>query len=148
MTDQFNLRVFTSDRFTIDHSSECRIPGYLVVRTRGPATSLAELPEEDAGALGELLARATRAIERVTAAERVYCLVFAELDRRLHVHLFPRTAWLLEEYRDATDSGARPVNGPLLFEWARTRYAGPADPPPQAGSIPDACQALRSCLRM
>ncbi len=91
MNDIADLRILENDLFTIDHSCSCAVPGYVVVRLTGSATSLSELAPATAQALGELLARATRAIEEAVGADRVYCLSFAELDRRLHFHLFPRT---------------------------------------------------------
>jgi len=82
-------------------------------------------------------------IEVTVGADRVYCLSFAELDRRLHFHLFPRTPWLLEEYWRATDSRELPINGPLVFEWAHTSLVAGASVPPHAGSVAGACAVLR-----
>lgn len=140
------LRVFDDGRTTVEQSASCTIGGYVIVRLAGEAESLGDLGEDDAATLGRLLARVTAALETVVGADRVYCLVFAEVDRRLHVHLFPRTPWLLEAYWSATGTRHEPVNGPLLFEWARTTYVAdgrlPAGP-----SLVEICDALRSHLR-
>lgn len=146
MAGQSTLRVFEDDHFTIDHSDFCVVPGYLVVRLRGPATSLSELTPHVARALGELLSRAVQAIEEAVGADRVYCLTFAELDRRLHFHLFPRTAWLRDEYWRATNSEREPINGPALFEWARSAYEKGTSLPAQEDALSRVCEKLRRHL--
>ena len=147
MSSAADLRVLDNELFTIDHASDCAVPGYVVVRLKEAATSLSELGPHTAHALGPLLASAARAIEAAVGADRVYCLSFAELDRRLHFHLFPRTGWLLERYWRATDRRHEPINGPLVFEWARTALAAGTALPAQAGSIAGAFAALRARLR-
>jgi len=130
--------LFEDDRFTLEPSAECPIPGYLVLRLKGEATSLAQLPEETAMALGEMLARAVKAVEAAVQAERVYVLSFCEVDRRLHFHLFPRTAWLLKEYFKANFNANEPIDGPMLFAWARGAF-GPGSHTPKV--TPDAAAA-------
>jgi diadenosine tetraphosphate (Ap4A) HIT family hydrolase len=138
--------IVKNDLFTLEKSSECAVPGYLVLRLKGGETSLAELAPETARALGEMLARAAKAIEAAVGAERVYVLSFCEVDRRLHFHLFPRTAWLLTEYARAGIGAGGPVDGPVLFSWARRTYAHSGDlPGGMAG--PDAVAAgIRASL--
>ncbi len=96
--------------------------------------------------MGEILARAAKAIEEAAGAERVYVLSFCEVDRRLHFHLFPRTAWLLAEYRRTNPRQAGAVNGPMLFEWARKTYAQAGDLPAGAGTPAAAAAAVRAAL--
>lgn len=139
-------RVFEDEHFTADQCETCAVPGYLILRLKGPAASLAGLDPVSARRLGEMLARAARVIEEATSAERVYCLAFAEIDPRLHFHLFPRTRAVLEAYWRATGSEGDPVNGPKLFEWARTAIV-PGKPIP--AGIPDVapvCALLRRRL--
>ncbi len=147
MTDAGDLEIFADELFTVAHCPSCAVPGYVIARLLDGSTSLAELPAGTAQALGALLSKTVRAIETTVGADRVYCLSFAELDRRLHFHLFPRTAWLLEEYWRATGSREEAVNGPVLFEWARTSLAPGVGLPAGAGSVADACTALRAQLR-
>jgi diadenosine tetraphosphate (Ap4A) HIT family hydrolase len=116
------MMIYEDETFSLERSSECSIPGYLILRLKGPATSLAELKPDQAKTLGEMLAAAARAIEAAVKPERVYVLSFCEVERRLHFHLFPRTAWLLKEYFKANDCANDPVNGPRLFEWARKTF--------------------------
>ncbi len=144
MSDSGDLSVFADGRLTVEHSASCVVPGYVIVRLMDASTSLAELAPPTAEALGRLLAAVAGAIESTIGADRVYCLSFAELDRRLHFHLFPRTPWLLEAYWRATGSRGMPINGPLLFEWARTTLVPGARLPEGAGSVREACAALRA----
>jgi diadenosine tetraphosphate (Ap4A) HIT family hydrolase len=116
------------------------------LRVKGEATGLAEQAVEAAQALGEMLARAARAIEEAVGAERVYVLSFCEIDRRLHFHLFPRSAWLLKEYHKANFNANEPIDGPMLFAWARGAF-GPGSHLPK--NTPDAAAAgatIRSIL--
>ncbi len=139
-------RVFEDDAFTLDQSDACLVPGYLVLRLHDRASSLADLAPARARALGALLSVAARALEQVVGADRVYCLSFCEIDRRLHVHLFPRTRWLLEAYWRATGTEGEPVNGPLLFEWARTTLVPGAALPAETRDIAAVCARLRATL--
>ncbi len=139
-------RVLEDDLFTVDHSDACLVPGYVIVRLKGPATALGRLAPEVAARLGETLARVARAIEESVDAERVYCLAFAEIDPRLHFHLFPRTRALLEAYRAATGTAGAPVNGPALFEWARTTIVPGSPLPPGLPDAATVAAALRRAL--
>ncbi len=141
------MLIFEDEMFSLAQSTECPIPGYLIIRVKGQATSLAQLPAETAKELGEMLAWAAKAIETAVGAERVYVLSFCEVDPRLHFHLFPRTAWLLKEYFKANDCANDPVNGPMLFEWARSAF-GPGSRMPQGTpDIETVCETLREILK-
>ncbi len=140
------LRVFEDEHFTVEQCATCAVPGYLIVRLKGPAGSLAELDAGSASRLGVTLARVAAAIEEATAAERVYCLAFAEIDPRLHFHLFPRTRAVLEAYWSATGTRGKPVSGPRLFEWARTAIVPGQPRPASLGSVDGTCAELRGRL--
>ncbi len=71
-----------------------------------------------------------RPSKQAVGAERVYVLSFCEVDRRLHFHLFPRTAWLLKEYFKANFNANEPIDGPMLFAWARGAF-GPGSHMPK-----------------
>ena len=138
--------VWDDEFCTVEQAGFCAVPGYLILRVKLPASSWADLPQDAARAVGERLARVTSAIETVTRAERVYCLSFGELDRRLHFHLFPRTAAILADYWRATGTENVPVNGPAVFEWARaTRVPGTGEPS-GASEVADVCESLRAYL--
>ncbi len=140
------LRVFEDDLFVLDHVDTCAVPGYLVLRLKAPAHSLADLTWQAAQRLGVMLGRAVRAIEAATGADRVYCLSFCELDRRLHFHLFPRSRWVLERYWEATGTTQEPINGPAVFEWARGHLVASSDVPEGAPGVADVCGTLRMQL--
>jgi diadenosine tetraphosphate (Ap4A) HIT family hydrolase len=141
------LMIFEDEMFSLEQSAACPMPGYLILRLKGPETSLAQLAPETATLLGTMLACSAKAIEQAVKAERVYVLSFCEVDPRLHFHLFPRSAWLLKEYFKANDCANDPVNGPMLFEWARGAF-GPGSRLPEG--TPDsgiACGIIREILK-
>jgi diadenosine tetraphosphate (Ap4A) HIT family hydrolase len=139
--------IFEDEIFTLEQSAECSIPGYLILRLKGPETSLAQLRPETATQLGVMLQRAAQAIERAVAAERVYVLSFCEVEPRLHFHLFPRPAWLLGEYVKANGCAAEPVDGPALFAWARRQF-GPGSRMPKGAPDNESVRlALREMLK-
>jgi diadenosine tetraphosphate (Ap4A) HIT family hydrolase len=74
------------------------------------------------------LSRACRLVESVLEPERLYVGRFGEGSGEIHFHVFPRTAWLLQQYRRATDQPTGPVSGPLILDWARETYRD-AEPP-------------------
>ena len=139
--------VYEDEMFRLEQSAECPIPGYLVLRVKGAATSLAQLPPETALRLGGMLTRAADAIEQAVRPERVYVLSFCEIDPRLHFHLFPRTGWLLQEYFKANDNASDPVNGPMLFEWARSAFGPGSHVPKGTPAVEAACATMRGILK-
>lgn len=132
---------------TLEPADFCAWPGYCLLRMAGGAHSPAELPDEEAAGLGLALARCVRALERVTGAERVYLLAFAEADRRFHVHLLPRTRRLAEAWAAADGRSLDgPVDGPALFQWVRaacvTQEQVPADLPGRDETWAALCREL------
>jgi diadenosine tetraphosphate (Ap4A) HIT family hydrolase len=138
--------IYTDEMFTLEQSTECPIPGYLILRLKGPETSLAQLPKKTAQLLGEMLNRAAAAIEQAVQAERVYVLSFCEVEPRLHFHLFPRTAWLLKEYFKANFNANEPIDGPMLFAWARGAFGPGSHVPRGTPGLADAGAAIRAIL--
>jgi len=139
--------IFADEVFSLEQSMDCPIPGYLILRLKGPETGLAQLPPETATLLGEMLARAATAIEQAVKPERVYVLSFCEVEPRLHFHLFPRTAWLLKEYTEANGCANDPVNGPMLFEWARNTFVPGSHVPSGTPDIETVYGTLREILK-
>ena len=68
---------------------------------------------------------------------------FARLSRGCISTLFPRTAWLLKEYFKANDCANDPVNGPMLFEWARGTFGPGSHVPKGNPDLKSACGILR-----
>lgn len=139
--------IFEDEMFSLEQSAECPIPGYLILRLKGPQASLAQLPPETAKLLGEMLARTANAIEQAVKPERVYVLSFCEIDPRLHFHLFPRTAWLLKEYFKANFNANEPIDGPMLFAWARNAFGPGSRMPKGTPDSETACGTLREILK-
>ena len=141
------LLVFEDELFSLEQSAECPIPGYLILRVKGEETALAQMPPETAMQLGAMLARAAAAVERAVQAERVYVLSFCEIEPRLHFHLFPRTAWLLKEYFKANFNADQPIDGPLLFTWARDAFGPGSHMPKGSPDLESACGIMRESLK-
>jgi len=139
--------IFENEMFSVGQSTDCPIPGYLILRLKGPETALAQLSPETAKRLGAMLARAANAIEQAVKAERVYLLSFCEVDPRLHFHLFPRTSWLMKEYCKANDCANETVNGPMLFEWARNTFGPGSHLPKGTPDMESACGMMREILK-
>lgn len=138
--------IHEEETFTLEQSAECSVPGYLILRVKGEATSLAQLAEEKCMALGKMLARAARAIEEAVGAERVYVLSFCEIDRHLHFHLFPRTGWLLKEYHKTNFNANEPIDGPMLFSWARGAFGPGSHVPKGTPDMAAVAEAIRGIL--
>ncbi len=136
--------VFEDDIVTLQQADFCAVPGYLVLRLKNGAESMADLAPAEARHVGLMLSRTARVLEEAAGAERVYILSFAEIDRRLHFHLFPRTARILDAFCEATGGDPASVNGPMLFEWARTAW--PAGRAPEPGD-PDTAAILDDLRR-
>jgi diadenosine tetraphosphate (Ap4A) HIT family hydrolase len=119
---QAELRIWENPFYRAEQCSSCPLPGYLILSPRDEVRSFAEMTPEALSALGHALVLSTKIIERVVKPERIYYARFGEAWEGIHLHLFPRTAWLLEAFRrDHPDSPAV-VSGPKLLHWARERY--------------------------
>jgi len=138
--------IFEDPLVIVQQADFCAIPGYLVVRFKNGAQSMADLTPDEAAQTGILLSACISALEQVANADRVYTLVLAEMDRNLHFHLFPRSAGLLEAYHQATSSAHEPVNGSLLFEWARSTYPANVEMPAGYPPLADACRRISNAI--
>jgi diadenosine tetraphosphate (Ap4A) HIT family hydrolase len=136
------LTVYEDACFLVEQGSAPPMPGYLILHLKAGQLSLGDLDPDTAARLGMLLARATRAIETAVQPERVYCLVFAEVKREVHFHLFPRSRWLLEAYWAATGTAQEPVDGPKLFQWTRATWGQSACLPRDLPELRSVCQQL------
>jgi diadenosine tetraphosphate (Ap4A) HIT family hydrolase len=84
--------------------------------------SITDLPQEHQYGLGPVLSGATRAIKQVMQPLNIYYAQFGEENCRLHFHLFPRTKFLTEAYWQTFPEQEGVVNGPRLFDWARSEF--------------------------
>src|SRR4051794_35268550 len=78
----------------IAHAFDTSLPGWLIVTPTRHAAALPELDDTEAGAMGELLVRASKALRDVVGCEKTYSMLFAEAAGfgHLHVHVVPRMA--------------------------------------------------------
>ena len=132
-----NLVVENGSLFRIEHCRSCAIPGYLIVTPHESESSLSRLSPAVLQGLGPVISRATSLIETVVKPLNVYCAKFGEEDRRVHFHLFPRTAWLSSIYRNKCSQSAT-IHGPLLLDWARETFRELDDvniPPPSVADV-------------
>ena len=72
--------------------------GHLMIDLKRHAPGLAELTNEEAQALGVLVARLSRALKASEDAEHVYLFVFGDQVPHLHLHLIPRYPGTPKEY--------------------------------------------------
>jgi diadenosine tetraphosphate (Ap4A) HIT family hydrolase len=82
--------------------------------------SIADLTDAAAEQFGTILRQAVAAINQVVHPERVYVICLAELEPRVHFHLFPRTRTVTETYRHATGYHDAAINGLVFMQWARS----------------------------
>jgi len=141
-SDMNDFPVFETASWTARQCPDCAVPGYLVLFPMQPVTSFSDIAPDAWQDLGTAMLLACRAVEEVINPERVYVARFSEGGHEIHFHIFPRTHWLKEEYRQATDNPDDPVSGPLLLQWARVAFR--EDPAQRAGiSVQDAIDQLR-----
>ena len=108
--------------FRIEHCYSCAVPGYLIVSANIAVVCVHELAPSYQAQLGPSLAAACDLIQDVIKPVKVYCAQFGEEGRELHLHVFPRTADITNEFLKAYPEQKALIHGPVLLDWARTRY--------------------------
>lgn len=117
-----NYELFSNRYFVIEQCRDCAIPGYLIVRSLEQVVNVSGLSGPAAASLGTTLALAVSAVGQVIEPLKIYCAQFGEETSRLHFHVFPRTKDVTNEYlRERPEEGAL-IHGPVLFDWARSRF--------------------------
>lgn len=83
----------------VAHTYNTALPGWLVVLSRRHVTALHEIDHEEAAPLGDVLHRASSALQIVTGCSKTYVMLFAEHPRHPHVHfhVVPRMADFTDE---------------------------------------------------
>lgn len=77
------------------------VPGWIALVLRRHAEATAELTDEEARSVGQVLVKLSAAIEQGTDAERVYLQVYGETFRHWHVLLSARGPAIPLEHRHA-----------------------------------------------
>jgi len=108
--------------FTVSQARGYRVPGYLIIEAKADVTRLADFEPEAAAELMQLIVAAEATALKLTGAERVYVMKFAELNPRIHFHIFPRTARVGAAFEAATGATA-PYNGAALVAWIWDHHA-------------------------
>ena len=72
--------------------------GYLFVEPKRHVPGWADLTDEEAQALGLLVARLSRALKQSEGAEHIYAFVLGDQVPHLHIHLVPRYPGTPSEY--------------------------------------------------
>jgi diadenosine tetraphosphate (Ap4A) HIT family hydrolase len=100
-------RIAADEMWRIAHAINTAVPGWLVLIPRRHVTSLAELTDAEAAALGSWQVRASRALHTVLGCQKTYLAQFAEAEgfSHAHFHIVPRAADLASELR-----------GPRIFQ--------------------------------
>jgi histidine triad (HIT) family protein len=90
--------------------------GYLMIEPKRHVPGLTDLTDQEAAALGVLIARLSRALRESEGAEHVYAFVLGDRVSHLHVHLVPRYPGAPAEYW-----------GTHVDEWPGAPRGGPAE---------------------
>lgn len=89
------------DHWRVVHATGVALPGWLVLLPRRHVTTIAELTDAEAAALGSWQVRVSRALHAVTGCAKTYVAQFAEAEgfSHVHFHIVPRRADLADELR-------------------------------------------------
>ena len=93
--------ILVSGSWRVAHAFGTSLPGWLVVVPTRHVTAIHELRSDEAAQLGEVLHRASHALQEVVGCEKAYFVFFAEAEgfEHLHVHVIPRMAWFTPKER-------------------------------------------------
>jgi diadenosine tetraphosphate (Ap4A) HIT family hydrolase len=121
--------VYSDDYWTVRHSSETNILGYLLLESRRHFLDLSGASPGEACTYGPALSAVISALREVIDCERVYTFTLAEMVPHFHVHIIPRTAMMPRAFRG---------RGILQY---------PVNPGPSEELVIDMCERLRRRLR-
>ena len=151
--------IHQTDHWIINHHLASALPGYLMLATKMPTSSLAELSSDALAELGVLLARTQQAIERQLQPKRLYIGRFGhDPGWPIHFHFIPVYHWVEElfwndaRYRQLetfayAESPLSATDGAelTLFIW-REFGENPTPPKTQGPSVDEVITRLRSAF--
>lgn len=93
--------IAADSHWRVAHAFNTSLPGWLVLLPRRHVTSIAELTDAEAAALGTWQVRLSRALRDVTGCVKTYIMQFAEQEGfgHVHFHVVPRMPDLPGEHR-------------------------------------------------
>lgn len=94
-------RVAGDGLWRVAHAFNVALPGWLVLLPRRHVTTVAELTDPEALALGTWQVRLSRALQQVTGCQKTYVAQFSEAPgfSHVHFHIVPCPAGLSSELR-------------------------------------------------
>lgn len=94
-------RIAADAHWRVAHAFNSALPGWLVLLPRRHVTTIAELTDLEAAALGTWQVRLSRALHAVTGCAKTYVVQFAEAEGfgHVHFHVVPRMGDLPDELR-------------------------------------------------
>jgi diadenosine tetraphosphate (Ap4A) HIT family hydrolase len=94
-------RIAADGLWRVSHAIGTGLPGWLVLVPRRHVTSIADLTDDEAAALGTWQVRLSRALHAVTGCQKTYVAQFAEAPGfgHVHFHIMPRSADLADSLR-------------------------------------------------
>ena len=117
-----NLVVFESEHFVVKQCSDVSIPGYLIIIPKSKIFFLSDFSPDVLHLLTSLIAKVEKVLIEVLKVEMIYIAKFAELNKGLHFHVFPRTEGILRAYIQDNPSTRDRLSGPLIFDWSRNKF--------------------------
>lgn len=85
-------RIYSEGNWRVVHSYNTALEGWLCLVHERRIATLAEMTEEDAAILGQLIRRVSAAVQNGTGAVKTYVMQFAESAEHayVHFHIVPR----------------------------------------------------------
>lgn len=108
--------ILETKHFTVSQANDYRIPGYVIVQSKGDCTRVADFTPDQAGELMKCVAGAEAFVQEIIKPERIYILKFGEANPRVHFHVFPRTRRIAEAYLAEVKDKA-PYSGARIVDW-------------------------------
>ena len=110
--------IFETEFYRVHHETSFFIPGYLIIFPKERTTNWADFTNEALMSLGPLIALSHTCVDSVIKPERIYTAQYGEIERNIHIHIFPRSEDTTAKY--LSSEGLEPkskIAGPALMDW-------------------------------
>ena len=138
--------IHESRYFTTRQASDTRVPGHLIIASKVECTALGGFSPGQAADLMRCLGRAESLLQQLLQPERIYVLKFGEAVPKIHFHVFPRTARLLQAYLGQI-ADREPYSGARIMDWVWTHRDSAGFTDDEIRRFVDAARARLSPLR-